>query len=303
MTYVFQRRSQLIYLQVLLRIRAETDARDKDGGPNLATAQSPVKQQHRGPTAGLRLHSFHVPELQQVVANHFSATRSPELVAGGNRPLALVYFLVAALVATHNYAVVVVDVEARFDVRRLLCMRPVVHIEDADNQQDETNHMRAVCEADLQHVHVFRTDPRWRTSLRELVATAEQRALYGMQRRRDRPLWGTIAIGNSASGTGMPSGADSEAGAASGAGTGASVSHGAGAALATGYYGWLRVDALQQQEETREERLAALLHDVHIDAPETPPKPVPIIWTASSPWGGFAFGLSGRPEMPRYSLS
>ena len=305
-----------LFLQVLLRIRGDVgDFRDQYEGSNGAdihqsphqaggfAAQTPAKQ-HRGATTGLRLHSFHVPELQHVVASHFDATRSPELVVGGSRPLALVYFLVATLIATQRYAVVVVDVEARFDVRRLLGMRPVMHGAVPSS---------SVCETDLQHVHVFRIDPCWHVPLRELVTTAEQRALYGMQRRRDRPLWGTIAVGSTASGAALPLTADT---------VGTSVSHGTGAALATGYYGWLRVDALRQLEEQekqvkldgkeneersvrtrREQRLADLFNDIHIDPPNRAmcesaalDQGEHVVWVASSPWGGFAFNLSGRSE-------
>ncbi|EPE06947.1 cytochrome c oxidase family protein [Ophiostoma piceae UAMH 11346] len=303
--------------EVMLRIRGHVgDFGDQYEGSNRAdmhrsphqiggfAAQSPVKQYRGATAAGLRLLSFHVPELQQVVATHFDATRSPELVVGGSRPLALVYFLVATLITTQRYAVVIVDTEARFEVRRLLGMRPAVHGAVPKS---------SVCEDDLQHVHVFRTDPRWHTSLRELVATAEQRALYGMQRRRDRPLWGTIAVGSTASGAALPSTIEA---------VGASFPHGAGAALATGYYGWLRVDALrhhgEQDEQVRqdgkvnheefvqtrrEQRLTDLFNDIHLGPPELAmcetaalDQVEHVVWVASSPWGGFAFNLSGRSE-------
>ncbi|CAK7200847.1 hypothetical protein SEUCBS139899_003546 [Sporothrix eucalyptigena] len=180
---------------VLQRIRTETIAKAQQqmtataAGTGLATQHgygrpassgnitsgSPVKGSTAAP---LRLPSFPVPALQRLVARHFRSTRGPELVAGGQRPLALVYLLVATLIAAPlRQTVVVVDAEARFDVRQLLGVQPKASaVDNVDIDGDEARFLSSpVTEDDLQHVHVFRVDPRWRAPPSELVAAAEQR--------------------------------------------------------------------------------------------------------------------------------
>ncbi|CAK7215663.1 hypothetical protein SBRCBS47491_002558 [Sporothrix bragantina] len=314
---------------VLQRVRTETAARAAAGTGHLAqhrgghhgrpgtsgsaSAVSPAKNAGAAPGPALRLPSFPIPALQQLVARHFRSTRAPELVAGGQRPLALVYLLVATLVAAPlRQTVVVVDAEARFDPRQLLGVQPRASAVDGsgiDEEGDDASHIlsEAVTEDDLQHVHVFRVDPRWRVPLAELVAAAEQRVLYGGQRRRDRPWWGTIVVGG-ASGSGRAADGGNINKGGSGGGT---ASHGVGAALVTGPYGWLRIDrqgrdAVEVHQE-RQRKLLALFETVNLNqhsqdeeqaeaAPDT--KVIdseafePVIWAAGSPWGSFTFQLS-----------
>lgn len=257
----------------------------------------------------LRLPSFPIPALQQLVTRHFRSSRAPELVVGGQRPLALVYLLVATLVAApRRQTVVVVDAEARFDVRQLLGVQPMASSDEADAETEILS--SPVTEDDLQHVHVFRVDPRWRVPLAELVAAAEQRVLYGAQRRRDRPWWGTIIVGGAGGGgvSGNP--------ASTGTGNSNTLSHGVGAALVTGSYGWLRV-ACQEQDpfeahKERQEQLLRLFEDVNLDRNDIDPETtgaeedkaeeksefVPVTWVASSPWGSFTFQLAKPTSTP-----
>ncbi|KAL1906200.1 hypothetical protein Sste5344_008037 [Sporothrix stenoceras] len=180
---------------VLQRIRAETVARAKANARTLAAtgdatqhagtaysgavkASSPVKNSTAA-APPLRLPIFPIPALQQLVTRHFRSTRAPELVVSGQRPLALVYLLVATLVAApRRQTVVVVDAEARFKVRQMLGVQPMASSDEAEAEVLAS----PVTEDDLQHVHVFRVDSRWRVPLAELVAAAEQRVLYGAQR-------------------------------------------------------------------------------------------------------------------------
>ncbi|CAK7268701.1 hypothetical protein SEPCBS119000_003195 [Sporothrix epigloea] len=287
----------------------------------------------------LRLPSFPIPALQQLVARHFRSTRAPELVAGGQRPLALAYLLVATLVAAPlRQTVVVVDAEARFDPRQLLGMQPrasalhdssddkqsaqtmpgvpgaqttqAIHTTHTSQRQDATHALSMPVTADdLQHVHVFRADPRWRVPLSELVAAAEQRVLYGGQRRRDRPWWGTIVVG-CASGSGNTA-SDANSGDSGTSAAGSTLGHGMGAALATGPYGWLRIDRQERDVadalQERQRQLVNLLMAVSLDDSSldkaligTPcqhdPNEMdafePVTWMAGSPWGNFTFRLS-----------
>ncbi|CAK7239309.1 MAG: hypothetical protein STHCBS139747_000739 [Sporothrix thermara] len=272
------------------------------------------------------LPSFPIPALQQLVAHHFRSTRAPELVVGGQRPLALVYLLVATLVAAPlRQTVVVVDAEARFDARQLLGVQPrastanapaataaaaaAVMAGDGASSSSLCNLSAPVTEDDLQHVHVFRVDPRWRVPLAELVAAAEQRVMYGGQRRRDRPWWGTIVVGG-ASGS-------SSVGGTGGRASSSALGHSVGASLVTGPYGWLRVDRQEQDavavQQERQRQLLALfesvnLHQVSQDEDEAAAAPdkdfedsavfKPVIWTASSPWGKFTFQISKSMPIP-----
>ncbi|ERS97359.1 hypothetical protein HMPREF1624_06691 [Sporothrix schenckii ATCC 58251] len=309
---------------VLKRIRAESAARAQHSTAALGTETSTGKAtQHdstylgrtaagagspgkNSPAASLRLPSFPIPALQQLVARHFRSSRAPELVVGGHRPLALVYLLVATLIAAPlRQTVVVVDVEARFDVRLLLGVQPTASaMYGADGDEGSVDVLASpVIDDDLQHVHVFRVDPRWRVPLAELVAAAEQRVLYGAQRRRDRPWWGTIVVGGAGGGGVAATGASNRA-------SDNALSHGVGAALVTGAYGWLRVDchepdAVESYNE-RHERLLAFFKDVDLnntehddEAPNTlledesgTHRVEPVIWVARSPWGCFRFQLS-----------
>ncbi|CAK7265964.1 hypothetical protein SEPCBS57363_001856 [Sporothrix epigloea] len=322
---------------VLQRIRAEaavkaaTDAsyRSRQTVPGSATSRSPVKSTAATvaatPVASttLRLPNLPIPALQQLVARHFRSTRAPELVAGGQRPLALVYLLVATLVAAPlRQTVVVVDAEARFDIGQLLGMQPRASALDGGSEDTQTTQTAQtkddlqalsspVTADDLQHVHVFRADPRWRVPLSELVAAAEQRVLYAGQRRRDRPWWGTIVVGcaSNSGNTANDTNKSVESGAsASGSGT---LGHGTGAALATGPYGWLRIDRQEKDAASilreRQRQLIALLEGVDLDVGSQERAAAgtnnqhglngmevfePVTWVASSPWGSFTFHLS-----------
>lgn len=326
--------------QVLQRIRAEaavkaaTDAgySGRQTVPGSASSKSPMKSTAAVAaatsvtSATLRLPQFPIPALQQLVTRHFRSTRAPELVAGGQRPLALVYLLVATLVAAPlRQTVVVVDAEARFDIEQLLGMQPRASALDGSSedveiaQSAQTTQTRndshalssPVTADDLQHVHVFRADPRWRVPLSELVAAAEQRVLYAGQRRRDRPWWGTVVVG-CASNSGTTANDTKKSGESGlSAGGNSTLGHGTGAALATGPYGWLRIDRQEKDLAStlreRQRQLVALLEGVDLDVGSQERAAVgtqdqhglngiatfePVTWVASSPWGGFTFQLS-----------
>ncbi|EFX03080.1 cytochrome c oxidase family protein [Grosmannia clavigera kw1407] len=204
--------------------------------------------------------SIPIPALQRLVTAHFRATRSPGLDIGGPHPLPLLYLLVAAIVAApRRQAVIVVDLEARFDVAALLGMRARIVDVGTDAETDTETPVESgspVASDDLRHVHVFRVDPRLSPSAAsDAIAAAQQRVLYGPQRLRDRSCWGTLIVGS--------------------AGLAGTTSSSGSVSARTGLYGWLRIDAA----------LAAL------PSPLTRPPSASITWIASSPWGSFAFQL------------
>ncbi len=223
-----------------------------------------------------------VPALHHLVARYFRATRAPDLVVGGTQPLALVYLLVALLVAApRRQAVVVVDLEARFDKAQLLGVQGGVMADEASPEAPAFP-ASAVTEDDLRHVFVVRADPRWHAPLAEVVAAAEQHVLYGGavgqrdHNQQQRPWWGTLVVGGGGGGS-------------------------SGAALATGFNGWLRVDAAATAWEAphaRQRRLLALLGEGEGgDEQRTAAYRESVVceavsWVASSPWGSFTFRLS-----------
>ncbi|KAF5635149.1 hypothetical protein F52700_5540 [Fusarium sp. NRRL 52700] len=116
----------------------------------------------------------HISEVDGMVAAHFHATKSAGLGISG-RHLPLLYRLISNLITPpHFYAILVIDIEGRFDATRLTC---------------SPSH--------LQHVYVHRparSDPE---NTRALVADAEGILLYGNVAKASagREWWGTIVVG------------------------------------------------------------------------------------------------------------
>ncbi|KAH7255933.1 uncharacterized protein BKA55DRAFT_538299 [Fusarium redolens] len=116
----------------------------------------------------------HISELDEITAAHFHTTKSAGLGISG-RHLPLLYRLISNLICPpHLYAILVIDIEGRFDATRLTC---------------SPSH--------LQHVYVHRparSDPE---HTRVLVAEAEGILLYGSvaQASAGREWWGTIVVG------------------------------------------------------------------------------------------------------------
>ncbi|KAF9775450.1 hypothetical protein IL306_006429 [Fusarium sp. DS 682] len=105
---------------------------------------------------------------------HFHTTKSAGLGISG-RYLPLLYRLISNLISPpHLYAILVIDIEGRFDATRLTC---------------SPSH--------FEHVYVHRparSDPE---NTRALVAEAESALLYGSVARASagREWWGTIVVG------------------------------------------------------------------------------------------------------------
>ncbi|KAF5555627.1 hypothetical protein FPHYL_8178 [Fusarium phyllophilum] len=116
----------------------------------------------------------HISELDDITAAHFHATKSAGLGISG-RHLPLLYRLISNLInPPHCYAILVIDIEGRFDATRLTC-----------------------APSHLQHVYVHcpaRSDP---DNTRALVAEAEGILLYGSVAKASagREWWGTVVVG------------------------------------------------------------------------------------------------------------
>ncbi|KAF4976894.1 hypothetical protein FZEAL_6496 [Fusarium zealandicum] len=112
--------------------------------------------------------------LDDIAARHFNATKAAGISISG-RHLALLYKLISILVSPpHLYAVLIIDLEGRFDATRLTC---------------SPSHTR--------HVYVQRPARSSPEQLRALVAEAEGVLLYGdvAQASAGREWWGTVVVG------------------------------------------------------------------------------------------------------------
>ncbi|KAF4447610.1 hypothetical protein F53441_8867 [Fusarium austroafricanum] len=121
----------------------------------------------------------HMPQLDDITAAHFHATKTAGLSISG-RHLPLLYRLISNLISSpHLYAVLVIDIEGRFDATCLTCL---------------SSH--------LQHVYIHRPARSDKEHTRALVAEAEDILLYGNAARGSagREWWGTIVVGGMGAG-------------------------------------------------------------------------------------------------------
>ncbi|KAI0420531.1 hypothetical protein F5X98DRAFT_10930 [Xylaria grammica] len=129
----------------------------------------------------------HIPmaDLSAAISRYHRAAQSapPPLMSVSGRYLAFLYHFLSTLIsAPHNYTVVVVDVEGKFDVTRLISSTPT----PAEKSTTTTT------PDDLAHVHIYR--PR-REQLHVVLAGAEDYMLYGPHSSRGRQWWGTVVVG------------------------------------------------------------------------------------------------------------
>ncbi|KAI1821479.1 hypothetical protein F4861DRAFT_541891 [Xylaria intraflava] len=127
--------------------------------------------------------------LSAIVARHHQATQSAPhpLFSVSGRYLPLLYHLISTLIASpHNYAVVVVDAEGKFDVTRLISPNKSSYPATPD---------------DLHHIYIYRPAARGPEHVKAAVAAADEFMLYGSHGSRGREWWGTVVIGGAAGGT------------------------------------------------------------------------------------------------------
>ena len=182
------------------------------------------------------------------------------------RHIVLLNLLIATLIAEpHSKAVVVIDIERRFDPTAVLQTLPFMELppEDDSGNQTERPHVSTshVTMADLSHIHVYRPSRGSKAQLADLLASAEEYMFYGKHASRAREWWGTILIGEGDPGGGLVD-------------------------VVGGWKGWLRVDRAEVQGfgigmsvkealADRERRQQALDRERR--------------WVASSVWGSFTF--------------
>ncbi|EFY93000.1 hypothetical protein MAC_00783 [Metarhizium acridum CQMa 102] len=130
-------------------------------------------------TAPSSVKQTHIPALDALAATNLRRTQSRTVSLSG-RALPLLYKVISTLVsAPHFYALLVLDLDARFD--------PTCLETEASN---------------LQHVYVQRPAQSSPEHLRSLVAGAEAFMLYDDATRlsRGRQWWGTVVMGGLAAG-------------------------------------------------------------------------------------------------------
>lgn len=195
------------------------------------------------------------------MAQNFRSTHATPLQLAG-RYMPLVYSLVSALVASPNSkAVVIIDVDSRFDATRL-----------------------AAAEDDIRHVHVYRPARCSPEKLGDVVAAAETWMLYGHHDSRTREWWGTIVIGSPLA-VHPPSAA-----AAAGGRAAARVD------VTASWRGWMRVD----REELPGFPLGISAREALRDRDRRQDVVDAALWRATCQWGGFSFaeadGAHGTPR-------
>ncbi|KAH8169488.1 Peptidase M43, pregnancy-associated plasma-A [Sarocladium implicatum] len=215
----------------------------------LSELRTTVQASTTGPT---RYKLTHIPELDDIQARHHHSTKSSNLSISG-RHLPLLYHLLSHLLSPpHNYTLLLIDIDGRFDPTRLTCSPP-----------------------SLRHLYIQRPARSAvgasSERVRSVVADAEEFMLHGegSAQSRGREWWGTVVVGAVVSGGG-------------GGGGGGGLPAGD---VAAGWKGWLKVEreavggfamgmSLSEARERREERQKVVDNSG---------------WAAESPWGGFVF--------------
>lgn len=215
------------------------------------------------------------------MARHFRATQSAPLSLSGSQ-LPLIYLLVATLLAVpSSQAVVVIDVEAKFDVTRLLQTTPYRAATTAaertrpseepptsnvplqhDPRPAATDAQRLTPE-DLKHVHVYRPARGSSSHLRDVLKAAEQYMVYAKHASSAREWWGTILIGRGSPATFGVGNVD----------------------VTTGWKGWLRID----RDEIRGFPLGISIEEALVERDQRQRAVDDAGYTATSQWGRFTF--------------
>ncbi|KAI1185112.1 hypothetical protein F5B17DRAFT_47169 [Nemania serpens] len=124
-------------------------------------------------------------DLSAIITRYQRATQSasPPLLSVSGRYLPFLYHLISTLISgPHNYTVVIIDTENKFDVTRLVSRA-------APSSYPATP-------ADLAHVHVYRPG-RGRERVQAALAGVDEFMLYGSHASRGREWWGTVVVGGS----------------------------------------------------------------------------------------------------------
>lgn len=278
--------------QILSIFRTSLNSTSVDQGDSSPTARIPAARGSLvgapGPSSS-KVKSYPIQDLDRLVAQHFRATQSGPLSLSG-RHLPLIYLLVATLIAApHNKAVVIIDIEARFDITRVTQCAPhqAAPVPAGTDAAEDNNHTtgqqknanqasqtgpgarpvapqaRQVTAEDLKHVHVYRPARGSPSHIREVLSAAEHHMIYSRHASIAREWWGSIVIGG-----GSPAVLGPEV-----------------ASVTTGWKGWLRVD----REEVRGFGLGMSIEEALLDRERRQRAVNDAGWTANCVWGGFTF--------------
>lgn len=271
--------------------RASLNSTSLDQGGSPPAGIPAARGNHAGPPdpSSSKVKSYPIQDLDRLVAQHFRATQSGPLSLSG-RYLPLIYLLVATLIsAPHNKAVVIVDVDASFDITRVTQCAPhqAISVPARTDIAEDNAHTigqqrnagqgprsgtdfqpmaaqaRRVTAEDLKHVHVYRPARGSPSHIREVLSAAEHHMIYSRHASIAREWWGSIVIGG-----GSPAVLGPEA-----------------ANVTTGWRGWLRVD----REDVRGFGLGMSIEEALLDRDRRQRAVNEAGWTANCVWGGFTF--------------
>ncbi|KAI6359785.1 hypothetical protein MCOR25_006957 [Pyricularia grisea] len=264
--------------EILNSLRLSITALDAEtqpvSGPNqpLTSITTTLDSKRKGPP---QPKAFPIAPLNDLAARHGRATGSA-LVSISGRHLALLHLLIATLIAPpHSKAVVVVDLDGRFDPIRVLQCTPW----STSSPDNDGSGITRPTPADLAHVHVHRparTSGPQSAVIRAAVAIAEQHLVYGRHGSGEREWWGTVVVGG-AVGAAAAAAGDGEDGVAS-----------AAVDVVAGPRGWLRVE----REDVPGFGLGVSVEEALLERERRRRAVEEAGWKAGSVWGGFAFGES-----------
>ncbi|KAH6652484.1 hypothetical protein BKA67DRAFT_536223 [Truncatella angustata] len=137
-----------------------------------------------------------ITSLSTLISKHHHANQSapPPVLSLSGRYLPFLYHLTSTLIAApHRHAIVIVDVDHRFDVTRLIAP-------SADRNLPARP-------GDLAHIYIYRParssphsaatgDPP-HNQTQAAISAAQQHMLYGAHASRGRVWWGTLVVGGS----------------------------------------------------------------------------------------------------------
>lgn len=242
--------------------------------------------------------SYPIQLLDTLVTRHFRATQSAPLTLSGTH-LPLIYKLVATLIASpQNKTVVVIDIDAKFDITRVVQCAPYPPSSAADqtapapkspgsastgglvqqqkpaspDQGTNRDQLSAgsrpqVAVDDLRHIHVYRPARGSSTYIREVVASAEHFIVYSKHASVAREWWGTIVIGGGSLPALGPGRVD----------------------VTTGWKGWLRVN----RDDVRGFPLGMSAEEALVDRDQRQRTADAAGYTATCAWGSFDFREAG----------
>lgn len=245
-----------------------------------------------------KVKSYPIQLLDTLVARHFRATQSAPLSLSGTH-LPLVYKLVATLISSpQNKAVVVIDIDAKFDITRVLQCVPSPPPAAADHTVPTTESLSTVskdgpnqqhgpaspCRGtnleqilgtppprvvidDLRHVHVYRPARGSSAYIRDVLESAENFIVYSKHASVAREWWGTIVIGGGSPTVLGPGHAD----------------------VTTGWKGWLRVN----RDDVRGFPLGMSAEEALVDRDQRQRAADASGHTATCAWGTFEFKEAG----------